>query len=311
MDRRTYLVTTGSAVSALLAGCTNDTSDDGNPGGSSSSDTDTPTATATETADSSTAEETSTDTPDESTPTPEQRILTTVDAYFEAATRENLDALAEYMHSHHPFNPDNLDEENRANFEFEYADVENYERELIEEELDTEKVRNAPTVAPLFENNETSLDEILAGEQAALVQVRFEATEDDETVQNTEQFIMLTEDGQWRVFLPYRAPTEIPDGEPVDTDKYQLVENIEYNTETERARVFVSGTGNIEAEKLVVYSTSLQTENGVWSDDSRTLPDVNYFTTGFDPSGDEIVVALRMYDGEEIVIYRDQYQPDS
>ena len=309
MDRRTYLVTAGSAVSALLAGCTNDTSDDGDPGGSN--DPATPTATATETTEPSTAEETSTETADESTPTREQQIFTTVDRYFEAATGEDLDAMAEYMHSYHPFNPDNLNEENRENFEFEYSDVENYERELIEEEFDTEKVRNASSVAPWFDNSDVSLDEILDGERAALVQVRFEATEDEETVQNTEQFIMLTDDGQWRVFLPYQDPIEIPEGEPTDTEKYQVVESIEYNTETERARVSVSGTGDIEAEKLIAYSTSLQTENGVWSDESRTLPDVNYFTTGFDPSGDEIVVALRMYDGEEIVVYRDQYQPDS
>lgn len=309
MNRRTYLVTAGSAVSALLAGCTNDTADQKRTDGSGNPAT--ATDTATETADPSTPEETSTRTAEEPTLTREQRILATVDAYFEAATQEDLDAIAEYMHSSHPFNPDNLDEENRENFEFEHSGVENYERELVAEEFSTENVRNASSVAAWFENSDVSLDEVLDGERAALVQVKFEATGNEGTDQTTEQFIMLTDDGQWRVFLPYQAPVEIPEGELTDTKEYQVVDGIEYNTETERARISVSGTGNIEAERLVAYSTSLQTENGVWSDDSRTLPDVNYFTTGFDPTGDEIVVTLRMYDDEELVVYRDQYRSGS
>ncbi len=87
-----------------------------------------------------------------------------------------------------------------------------------------------------------------------------------------EQFTLLTEDGDWRVFFPYEEPVDIPQGEPVDDERYRVVDSVEFDIETERATVSVSDLGIIEAEELVVYSTSLGDSSRAWSEESDTLP---------------------------------------
>jgi hypothetical protein len=296
MNRRSYLVAAGSGVSALLAGCV-DGSLPGSPGGDGADGTATPDGGET----------------DGATPTDEHPALAVVDAYFAASVDEDLDAVGRYMHSKHPFNPENLDEDDLDTFEFQYTDAEDVESEIVEAAYPLEKIRNASSVAPWFEDSETSLEGILEGEQAALARVTFETTEDGSTTEQSEQFIVLTEDGEWRVFFPYEAPPEVPDAEPVDTERYRVVDRIEFDTETERAKVHLSGVDSIEAEELVTYSSSLAVENGVWSEDSETLPSVTFVTTAFDPAGDEIVVALRFDEEEgteEVVVHREQYVPE-
>lgn len=328
MKRRRYLAAVSTVGVGVLAGCVGD---DGTGGGDDTADETDEEATDDETDDGGEADNDEADTPDsEETDTPddegeadggddepdedggdaEHEALAVFDAYVEAAEEEDLDGLATYMHSHHPFNPDNLDDDEREDvFTFEPADIDGYERELVDEAFDTDDVRDVPGIEFWFAESDVTLDEILDGEEAVLVETTHETSEDDEAVEETEQLILLTEGDDWRVFFPYEEPSDVPEGEPVDDEEYRIVDRIEYDTETEVATIHVSDTGDIEAEELVAYSASLQQDSSVWSEDADTLPNTNFFTVGFDPDGDEIVVTIRFED-DETVIYRETYEPD-
>lgn len=289
MQRRTYLIAAGSGLSALLAGCVSDSDgDDPDENGTDQSNSD---------GDEKDTQPTASD---------EHPALTVADQYVQAAIEEDLDAVAEYMHSKHPFNPAKLDDEQRENVEFEFPDTEEYERELVDE-FDGENLRDKRSATTWFGEDNEILTEITDGEQAALVEISWET--DDETAGTPiRQFFMLTEGEEWRVFLPHEQSREFPD-EAAPSGEYQIVDRIEYDTETERAKVYMSGTEETDAEEIVVYSERLGEQNRLWSKDSETLPSVNYLTAGFDPSGDELVVTVRV-DGEEQVVYRDQYRPE-
>lgn len=300
MKRRQYIATVGTVGAGLLAGCTgNDDTNDG------SDPTETPRPNggdATETPDGS-------ETPDDGGDT-EDGPLAVLDSYIEAAREEDLDALADAMHSRHPFNPDTLSESEMENASFEFGDYENYEREIVDREFSTDDIEQMPGIARLFEQRDVSLTDVLDGERAALAEVSYETTEDGSTVEKTERLTLLTEDGEWRVFFPYQERVEAPQGEPVDDERYRVVDGVEFDAESERATVNVSGVGDIEAQELVVYSTSLGEESLAWSKESETLPSLTYLTAPFDPEGDEIVVTIRFED-REIVIYRESYPQES
>ncbi|WP_336326052.1 hypothetical protein [Halovenus sp. HT40] len=289
MHRRTYLIAAGSSLSALLAGCVSD------------SDGDDPDENSTDQSNGNGDEQN-----DEPTTSDEHPALTVADQYVQAAMEEDLDGLSEYMHSKHPFNPAELDDEQRENVEFEFPDSTEYERELIDE-FDGEDLRDKRSSATWFGEDSETLTEITDGEQAALVEISWET--DDETAGTPRrQFFMLTEGSEWRVFLPHEQSREFPD-KATASEEYQIVDRIEYDTETERAKVYVSGTKDIEAEEVVVYSERLGEQNRLWSQDSETLPSVNYLTAGFDSSGDELVVTV-LIDDEEHIVYRDKYRPE-
>jgi hypothetical protein len=287
MNRRRYLLTAASGVSALLAGCVSDSEDE---------DTDA--------EDSETAEENDQDSQESTktaTATDEHPAVVVVDSYIEASAAEDLDRLATYMHSRHPYNPDNLGEEKRESIEFTYTDVEEYDIELLDEAFDTETLRTELSSA-WFGNGGPTLAEVTEGEEAALVEVTYEQEGAVET--KSEQIIVLTDDGQWRVFMPYEQSLQFPDED--DTAEYEVVERIEYNTENRQAKVYLSGTEEIGAQRVTVYSTSLGDQSHIRSKGSGTVPNVNYLAAPFDPDGDKLVVTVTV-DGEERVVHREQY----
>jgi len=118
------------------------------------------------------------------------------------------------MHSYHPFNPENLDEDEEDIFEFEPGELTSYEREIVDIDFNTDDIREMANLTFWFEERDTTLDDILDGEEAALIKVSYETTENGELVEETEQFLVLTEDSDWRVFFPTKSrrksPTTIP-----------------------------------------------------------------------------------------------------
>ncbi|MFC7057958.1 hypothetical protein [Halovenus salina] len=299
MRRRKYIAAVGTVGASLLAGCAG--SDDSDDTGDSTS---TPTSGANNT-DTTETETDSEKTPDEDEES-EDGPLAVLDTYIEAAREQDFEALADAMHSRHPFNPDNLDESEMENVSFDFGRYQNYEREVVDESFTTDDIKQMPTVGRWFEQMDTTPAAVLDGEETVLAEVTYETTEDGNTAEQTERLVLVTEDGDWQVFVPYQEPVDVPEGEPVDDERYQIVEGVEFDAESERVRVTVSGAGDIEAEKLVVYSTSFEEESTAWSESSETLPAVNYLTSPFDPAGDEIVVAIRFED-REIVVHRESY----
>lgn len=289
MHRRTYLIAAGSSLSALLAGCVSD------------SDGDSPDENSTDQPNSDRGEQ-----GQQANAGDEHPALIVADQYVQAAMEEDVDGLAEYMHSEHPFNPAELDDEQLENVTFEFPDATEYERGLIDE-FDGQSLHDKLSSTAWFGEDGETLTEITDGERGALVEISWDT--DEETAGTpTQQFFMLTEGGEWRVFLSHEQSREFPDATTGDGE-YQIVDQIEYDTETERAKIYMSGTGEIKAEEVVVYSERLGEQNRLWSNDSETLPSVNYITARFDPSGDELVVTVRI-DDEEQIVYRDQYQPE-
>lgn len=319
VKRRQYLLAIGTVGAGVLAGCVANDEDD--PGGQSSDNTDSLTpgdsgndATGTDTSGESETP-TETDTSDESetpseTEDTEHEALAVLDSYIEAANEKDLDTLAEVMHSRHPFNPDNLDDAKMENVSFALNDGDNYEPELVDEEFTTDDIREIPNIGFWFEEMDVTLDDVLEGEKAVLAEVSYETTENGSTVTKTEKLTLLTEDGDWKVFFPYQEPVDVPQDEPVDDERYDIVDDIEFDAETERATVYFSDLGDIEAEEVVIYSTSLDDSSKAWSEESDTLPRLNYLVSPFDPDGDEIVVTIRFED-REIVIHRETYEPDA
>lgn len=273
MERRTYLVAAGASVSALLAGCIDSIgSDDGAAG-----------------------------TGDES----EHGAVLAAEAYADAVAAEDEEAVVEQMHSAHPFHPDNRDNESDAEWSVEWNGVENPDVELRDAEFSTADVAELPSVEFWFENG--GLEETLAGEEAALVDLEYETTEDGEQVEKSETLIALTENDEWKVFFPYEEPPEIPEGEPVEN--LDVVDELSFDAETEMVRVQFVDSVEADVSKVYVYSTSLQQEGWVSGSEDADDFSMNYFSSAFDPAGDEIVVTA-VIDGEERVVHREEYEPD-
>jgi hypothetical protein len=275
MKRRTVLSGVATAT-VLLAGCVSDgePSDDGwgdDPDGNQSADSDTHPA------------------------------LVVFDEFLQAATDRDVDALERYLHSAYPVDPERLEDDSNASFTDEIP--EEYERELLATNVDTDTLREKLSQSPFGDG--ADLAALTDGERAALVEVTHGRPNGSGTV--STRFVVLTEDDDWRVYLPYSQSGTVP--ERSETDDYDVVERIEYNTETNRAKVNFSGLDGVEAEAITIYSESLGEDSRAWAKESDTLPPLTYLTAPFDPDGDELVVTLTV-DGEETVVYRERYQPE-
>ncbi|MFC7072200.1 hypothetical protein ACFQJ7_04850 [Halovenus rubra] len=320
MQRRQYLAALTAASTGLFAGCIggDDSNDDSN--GSESEDDDTPTEAPTENTPTPEPTETAepTETPDNNEPddasgsddetklSEQEQVLAVVDSYLNAIKQKNIEEATKYLHASHPYNLSDEDMEAQLD-----QNLESYDSEIVDSSFDTEDITKTDTIEFWFQNTDKTLSEVLEGEEVTLVEITMETTTNGETNETTFQNLVLTEDGDWKIFLPYQKPADVPGGKPVDNEKYQIIDGVEFDREAERARINISGAGDIEAKELVAYSASLQEESTVWSKESDTLPSVNYFTTIFDPTGDEIVVTLRLNENEEVVIHREQYKPES
>lgn len=301
MNRRTYLLAAGTGAIATVAGCLDEMGVEDDESGGDDGDDD-GTGTEAEGEDDGTEDD--------------HPALAVVDAYMDAATDDDPEAVSQYIHTYHPFDPVEMAAEAEADedteFSYEPAAYDDYDREMLDEGFETDDVHEIPHVEFWFEEREVTLEEILEGEETVLVEATTETTEDGDTETEPEQFVMLTDDGEWRVFLPYEEPPEVPDDDPVDDEAYRIVDDVAFDAETEMATIHLSGAGDVEADELVAYSATLSDESSVWSDESDTLPSLESFTVGFDLEGDEIVVALRgAADAEdELVVYRETYDPD-
>lgn len=154
------------------------------------------------------------------------------------------------------------------------------------------------------------VDEVSFGDDSATVSVRdvpgFEQatieTEsgETETIQSPESatvgvdpdfdtvIVTATVDGETEEVHRERTPP---------TDRF--VEGIDFDPETEQARVRFDGETDVDAVRIDSVNTFSEAS-------SETPEPLTYLTVGFDPAGDEIAVTLTS-DGEEMVVYRERY----
>ncbi len=296
MNRRRYIAVGGTVVATALAGCVSElgTGDDDENGDDGNGDDDN-------------GDENGTD--DEGTGDEKHDAVRAFESYMDAAQDEDLETVSELTHTANPFDPlemaEAAEEDEDTTFTFEGDHIVDYEVELADEAYDPEDVHDHPYAEFWFED--VDLDEHLEGEEAALVAVETEIAEDGEQLFEEDTQIMLTEDGEWRHFFEYTEPPEIPDDEPVD-DR-DPIEGLEFDVDEERVTIDIDQS--TDADEVIAYSSSLETESSVYrpdEDDGDGRFPANWFTSGFDPEGDEIVVTI-LVDGEELVVHREAYEP--
>ncbi|WP_440770967.1 hypothetical protein [Natronorubrum sp. DTA28] len=294
MERRSYLAAVSAVTAAGFAGCISElgADDDGN-------------------GDDGNGDDTGNETDGNGAQDDEHGAVEAVEAYMAAGAEEDLEAMADAMHTHHPFDPAEMAAEAAEDEDttFEMDPVGDYEVELADEGYETDEIHDLPYAEFWFQD--VDLDDVLEGEDAALVTVETETTIAGETVTESETLIALTEDGEWRVFLPYDESTELPDGDPVDDERYRVVSDLEFDADDERVRVNLIDSIDSSIEEIVAYSESQGRGSSVYepedSDDDYALPST-WFSSNFDPDGDEIVVTV-IADGEELLVHRETYEP--
>ena len=291
MERRSYLAVVGAVTTAGLAGCI------GELGTSDGGDSD----------DSGSGDDTGNAAAGNGPQADEHGAVEAAEAYMQAAADEDLEAMSDVTHTDHPFDPVEMaaEAEEDENMTFEMGAVDDYAVELADEAYDTDEIRDHPYAEFWFQD--IDLDEVLAGEEAVLVEAENETTEDGETVTESETFIMLTEDDEWRVFFVYEEPPEIPDGEPVDEP--DPVDDVTFDADDEMVSIDIDQSAEID--ELIVYSSSLEADGSVYRPDDHDSDDpfpMSRYGTGFDPDGDEIVITA-IADGEELVVHRETYEP--
>ncbi|ELY41870.1 hypothetical protein [Natronorubrum tibetense] len=302
MERRSYLAAVGTVTAAGFAGCVSELgADDGGNGDDDDGGND----------DDGNEDETGNGNEENGAQDDEHGAVEAVEAYMAAAADEDLEAMADAMHTHHPFDPAEMaaEAEDDEDTTFEMDDVGEYTVELADEAYETDEIHDLPYAEFWFQD--IDLDDVLEGEDAALVTVETETTIAGETVTESETLIALTEDGEWRVFLPYEESTELPDSDPVDDETYRVVDELEFDADDEMVRVTLIDSIDSSIEEIVAYSESQGRGSSVYepedSDDDYTIP-ATWFSSPFDPDGDEIVVTV-IVDGEELVVHRETYQP--
>ncbi|MXV64609.1 hypothetical protein GS429_21535 [Natronorubrum sp. JWXQ-INN-674] len=296
MNRRQYVAILGTASTTALAGCVSELGlggdDDDDNGGDDEADT-----------------------TDESAEDADHEAVLVTEAYMEAAAEEDLEGVSEAMHTYHPFDPAEMaadaEEDDDAEFTFGGGDVVDYEVELADEGYETDDIHEIPYIEFWFED--VDLENVLEGEEAALVDVYSETREDGRTTTTEETLVALTEDGEWRVFVTYESEEshELPEGDPVDDETYRVVDDLEFDADDEMVRVNFVDSIDSSIEEIIAYSESHGRGSSVYepedSNDDYAIP-ATWINSPFDPDGDEIVVTV-VVDGEEMVVHRETYEP--
>lgn len=300
MNRRTYLVSSGIGVSAFLAGCLDEfTVDDGDGSDDDNGD-----------------EDRGTDDADE--PGPE----TAIDTYLEAAADEDVDALAEAVHSASPLRElieaegepdDDVDPDDLAALSRE-------ESEVVVEDAGVEDLLNFEGGALFFEEDE--LEELLAEEEAVVI----ETTITPEHVVDADRWAVVTDDGEWRVFWtgeddePPENSEEAFD-EPIADEDGDVVAEIDYDVDPvddpddsdgpvwggEWAQVVLTDSPGIEADAVRIESTIAGSEFETYGEEPGAWSG-SWANVQLNPTGDQIVVTA-VQDDTETVVHREHYEP--
>lgn len=324
MKRRTCLVGTGTVLSALLAGCTeqlsgDDSSDDSSEGDEDPEEEDTD-------GDSGDDERDSDDQQDEGSeqdgdgeddPDDEKRVEVVADSpraaiesYIAASSAEDEDAIAEVMHSETPLNPDNL-EDFGFNFEpFDAVDPEEIELLATESDVPAGQILDLEQAGFWFED--ADLEEMV-GDTVTLVTVE---TGHDEIDRELDTWVLSREDEQWRVFhidteeIPELDLEDVREPEILDEDN-EVVESVEWDVEPyvddfepDGPLVDVQLVGSPErAVDAIRIETAIAGGNLEFPDHLSGGGAIE-----FDPDGDQLEVIV-VEDGEETVVHREHYVP--
>lgn len=321
VNRRGYLQTTAAglatmfgiptATTAGITGLTGCLGDDDNGAG----DNEVPSNNSEVSADDNTEPNGDADSTDneESSSEDETDPVDAIDAYLAAAEDEDVDALADAIHSSSPL---------QAIFEaddVEFGDVENVKRcetEVIVEEAAVDDILQFENASFFFDEDE--LTSVLDEEEAVLVEAEIEP----ETAVDGDTWVLVTDDGEWTVFWTGNRD-DTPDDpkeafeDPIEDEENDVVEEIDWEFDQEDAgdlgadvqwaQVILTDSPGIEADVIRIESTIEGTEFELYGDESGAWSG-SRVNVALDPDGDQIVVTAIKNDTEEIV-HRVHYDP--
>lgn len=303
MRRRTYLHLAGALGVTSLSGClTTDNGSSGDPGTVSPepSEPESPTET---------------DSPTETTETEIDDPVATIEAYFEAVSAGDADALRETVHDESPFVP--TIDAGKVKFPDSPPVFDPDTAETVKTDPTPAGIREFKAAGFVFDDGE--LDNAFADRSGVLVEAASEPT----NLSMGQTWVLLRESGEWRVFWVGTRPdvpddpSEVFDPEIVDTEHDVVAEvDWEYDQDTdgavsnvEWAQVVMTDTPGIEAEAIRVESsiegwkTELSGGNdepGGWAGTGANI--------ALHEDGDQIVVTA-ISDGTETVVHRVHYEP--
>lgn len=333
MKRRTYLVGTGTTLSALLAGCTDrlsgddstdDTPDDDSlegddsPGSDDSPDENDDGESGDNHGDSDDQQDAGAEQDsEEDIPDDEERVevvadspQAAVESYIAASSAEDEDAIAEVMHSEAPLNPDNLE---NVGFGFEPFDAVRPEQvAFLETEFEVPADRILELEQATFWFEDADLSEMV-GDTVTLVTVE---TGHDEIDRELDTWVLSRESEQWRVF--YVGTDEIPEldledlREPAIRDEEgEIVASVEWDVEPyvddfepDDPLVDVQLVDSPERE-----ADAIRIETAVAGGNMEFPGHISGSgAIEFDPDGDQLEVIV-VANGEETVVHREHYEP--
>jgi len=295
MRRRTYLHLAGALVVTGLSGClTTDDNSSGDPGTAS-------------------PEPSETDSPTETTETDDP--VATIEAYFEAVSAGDADALRETVHDESPYVP--TIDAGEVTFPDSPPAFDPDTAETVDSDPTPADIREFEAAGFVFDDGE--LNDAFTDRSGVLVEAASEPT----NLSMGETWVLLRESGEWRVFwvgtrpnVP-DEPSEVFDPEIVDTEHDVVAEvDWEYDQDTdgavsnvEWAQVVMTDTPGIEAEAIRVESTIEGWETELSGGDDE--PDGwagTWANVALHEDGDQIVVTA-ISNGTETVVHRVHYEP--
>ncbi|EMA41911.1 hypothetical protein [Halobiforma nitratireducens] len=253
----------------------------------------------------------------------EDELVAVIDAYVEAASEGDTDAVDDVVHSLNPLNPAEWEEDG---WEFQGGDddeVGDYETELLTEDGTIDDIFELEAAEFWFA--EVNLEDEIGGEQIAMVEI--EEADGTET-QDTAVWVFVPEDGEWRVLFQGvrdetpEDPESVFEPEIIDEDD-AVVEEIDWEFDQEMgdgddgeddlglfedlewAQVTLTDVPGIDADAVRIESTIEDSSfeftegwSGAWAN------------VGLHAEGDQIVVTV-VENGDETVVHREHFRPDS
>lgn len=305
MDRRSYLVTAGSTVSVLLAGClSSDTTDDSSGSDSADSgntdDGDDPNPNEADDGNSSDANE-------ETNGDPDSEPIDAVEAYIQAGKEASVESAIEAVHEDSPLMV--VLEEGETNFDDEIEDVEIVSYETIDRDVTAPDVLDLRYAETVFQD-EDDLVSTLNEENAVLLEISFSPAD----ALREDTWVVVTEGNEWKVFWatdePPADPEEQFEPEIIDEDE-NVVADIDWDPDVDSpgtwAQVTLTEEPGIEADLVRIESTVGGSEFR-FSGESEEAWAGSWANVNLNSSGDQIVVTAITED-EETVIHRVHYDP--
>ncbi|WP_256300715.1 hypothetical protein [Haloarchaeobius salinus] len=258
---------------------------------------------------------------EQTTTNPTDSLRNVIGEYIDAAAAGDMDALAAVTHGESLLHPDQWSD---TDWEFDtelYRAVDDFELQQVTRDVSIEFLLEFHAVDVWFD--EEQLGTRIGPADIAVVDLG----SDPLTEAERDSWILVTEDGEWRVFFvgDGRRATEDPrasfEPEILDTEG-DVVDTVTWDVEPGstageaaagriRVRVALTDSPGVDADTVRIETTVADTELEFYTEKDGAITTSwagNTGTIGANATGDQLVVTA--VDGEtETVVHREHYEP--